>query len=244
MNKLTHTFLLIAAWELVFLLVGNKMLWPEFFSVIKTFYEMLGNHLFLQAILGTLGRLFIAVFLIVLVSSFLIFVGCAFNCIRKFIETCCAIFGPIPAFTWLPIFLVLFGLKTITLYLLCIFAGIWFIVISIYGQIDISKKLWKEQITNLRLSTTQSILLVYAPSLLPALVSTLKTAWNHAWRIIFALEIAFGVLGGGKGLGVLMSDYRGKFEVNELYAILLFVMLVGLLINSLLDKLQEKLNYE
>lgn len=246
MKTAKHLLFLIAIWQSIYYLVGNALMWPSFDDTVISLYKLVvinPDGRFYHAITGSLSSLMIAISGIAVLSISVALISLSSPAVKDVLTTWAGVFGPVPGFTWLPIFFILFGMGVTTVYFLCIWSCIWFVFLQIFGQIDTAKKIWEPQVKNLELNYWQALTLVYMPSLIPTFVSTVKISWNHTWRIIFAIEIAFGNLGGHPGLGVLMSDYRGEFETVEVYALLLIVMIVGVTVNKILDVLQHRLRW-
>lgn len=246
MRTLGHIFLLIFVWQIIYLVIGNRLLWPSFDETLFALYNLLmydPDGRFYKATLGSLTTLIIAVSCVAVLSVAVTLLALISERFKQTITTWGGIFGPVPGFTWLPIFFILFGMGIQTVYFLCVFTCCWFVFLQIFGQIDTARKTWEPQVKNLDLNYWKALTLVYLPSLLPTFISTVKISWNHTWRIVFAIEIAFGNLGGQSGLGILMSDYRGNFDTNEVYAMLLIVMSVGITINKLLDLASSRVEW-
>jgi NitT/TauT family transport system permease protein len=247
MKTAKHLLLLALLWQVVYLVVGNALMWPSLDDVVVTMTNLLVNNpggRFYLAIMGSLKSLSITISIIVLLTVVVTLLGLMCDFVKETLTTWASMFGPVPAFTWLPIFFILFGMGVHTVYILCVWTSVWFVFLQIFGQVDTAKKTWLPQVKNLELSNWQALTQVYIPSIIPTFISGVKISWNHTWRIIFAVEIAFGNLGGQHGLGVLMSDYRGEFENTEVYALLLIVMLIGITVNKLLDLLEVKIKWQ
>lgn len=240
-----YILLLAIIWQSIYIIINNPLQWPSMVDTIKTMFDLfIGNNAkFLPALSSSLYVLLQCTVLSFVTISFLVILTQINHHIKGFINYCCSILGPVPAFAWLPIFLVLFGFSRSTLYALCVFSVAWWSIQNLMGQIETQKKIWQEQIENLKFGVIRSIFLVYIPSLMPSIISTAKSTWNHAWRVIFAIETTFGMLGGGLSMGTLMSEYRGEFKTTELYSMVLIVMIIGLLINYILDNLKRKYEY-
>ena len=63
--------------------------------------------------------------------------------------------------------------------------------------------------------------------MMPGLISLAKTYFMFLWRILFAVEIVFGTVGGAVGIGTLMYDFKGRFDHLEVYACMLMIMILG-----------------
>lgn len=72
------------------------------------------------------------------------------------------------------------------------------------------------------------------------IISVCKNTWALGWRSLLAIEITFGNLGSGKGLGVTMVMDRTTFNSVDLWASLLVVIIIGSTILLFFDYLVER----
>jgi len=244
-KHLVYILIIMTIWQIIYWIVGDSLQWPSVQEVAVTTIDLfVGGHTkFFDALKGSLTILLQGVSLAILVILSVTLLTLAHRHIKGFVSYLCSLLGPVPSFAWLPIFLILVGYGRATLYSMCVFGTMWWAIQHLMGALDTAKKTWNEQTENLKFNIFQSAFLVYIPALLPTVMSTIKVTFNHAFRMMFAIETTFGLLGGGISMGALMSDYRGQFMTTELYAMVFVIMCVGLSINFLLDYFKNKLSY-
>lgn len=74
---------------------------------------------------------------------------------------------------------------------------------------------------------------VIVPASLPFLVSGMKQGWAFAWRSLMAAEIYVTILS-GFGLGQLLHYGRELNAMDQVIAVMLVIVLIGLLADKVL----------
>ena len=238
-KKTIPILLLPLTWNILWLVIGNESLWPEFFSTLNRLFDLVLNERFSSAYLSSIN-LIIGSFAISIVCSLLLAaLTTKVRSLRNFVEYMSSGIGPVPTMAWLPVFLILLGFNKFTIYAMCVWSVVWLATPQIIGLLDIARQSWHRQVLNLKFNTVKSLRHVYIPAVLPGFLAISKTYMMQIWRVIFAIEVIFGALGGHTGLGMLMFDYKGRFDHLETYASLLAIVLTGLLINWIFAGLQR-----
>ena len=67
---------------------------------------------------------------------------------------------------------------------------------------------------------------------MPEIISVLKNSWGASWRILIAIEMVFGALGGRFGLGALMSEQKVVYNTLEVWAILITLLFIGIIVSQ------------
>jgi len=238
-KKVFPLLLLPLIWNLLWLIIGNDSLWPEFFATLDRLLDLSRDEKFGSAYLGSINLIIGSFAISITCSLLLASLSMRSRALKNFIEYMSAGIGPVPTMAWLPVFLILLGFNKFTIYAMCIWSVLWLATPQIIGLIDVARQGWSKQVFNLKFNTIKSLRHVYIPAVLPGFLAISKTYMMQIWRVIFAIEVIFGALGGHTGLGMLMFDYKGRFDHLETYASLLAIMLTGLLINWVFSLLQR-----
>jgi NitT/TauT family transport system permease protein len=80
---------------------------------------------------------------------------------------------------------------------------------------------------------------ILAPAALPAIIAGLKIGWAFAWRTLIAAELVFGASSRSGGLGWFVFERRNNLQIDEVFAGLLAVILIGLLVEGVFFRLLE-----
>jgi ABC-type nitrate/sulfonate/bicarbonate transport system permease component len=231
-NKLFIIVVIAVSWQLASFAIGNKMLWPDIWDVVKKLFELVQRVNFLNAVFSSLYITFTGFILMMVIVILVATATHNSKWARTLISDFCDIIGPTPTLSWLPVFLIFFGFSKATIYILMIWAVFWLAIPGFYSLLDISNQTWSKQIDNLRLSRLQAVKHVYIPSMLNGFLIISKINLMFMWRVLFSLEIVFGAVGGHVGIGTAMYDFKGKFDHLEVYACMLMIMIIGALINK------------
>ena len=74
---------------------------------------------------------------------------------------------------------------------------------------------------------------VLAPASLPHIVSGTKQGWAFAWRSLMAAEIYVTILT-GFGLGNLLNYGRDLNDMDQVFGVMLVIVVIGLLADKIL----------
>ena len=236
-TKLAVMGVLALFWQATAWVVDNELLWPDFHLVVFKLIELLGRVHFLEAVANSIWMTVVAFGMVT--AAMLVILVCTYPVprARRLVVNFCDMMGPTPTLSWLPVFLIFFGFSKGLVYMLMVWGVLWVFMPSVYGLVEISHTTWRRQIQELQLTTWQAIHHVYLPSMMPGLVSLAKTYFMFLWRILFAVEIVFGTVGGAVGIGTLMYDFKGRFDHLEVYACMLMIMILGGLMSLLFARL-------
>jgi ABC-type nitrate/sulfonate/bicarbonate transport system permease component len=219
--------LLAMLWQTTAWVVDNQLLWPHLHLVLIKLVEMLGRVQFLEAVANSVWMTVVSFAMVSILMLVIVLATYPNKFARRLTINFCDMLGPTPTMSWLPVFLIFFGFSQSLIFTLMTWGVLWVFLPSVYSLVTISHDTWSRQIRDLRLTPWQAVIKVYVPSMLPGLVSLSKTYFMFLWRILFAVEIVFGTVGGHIGIGTLMYDFKGRFDHLEVYACLLMIMILG-----------------
>lgn len=151
------------------------------------------------------------------------------------------IFGPLPSFAVLPVALIIFGISQVTMMVLLIFSMLWINLSGILLSVEKNLQQWGKHVSNIDLEPSRAFFLVYLPAMIPDLLVTARTSWAMAWRALLAVEVMFGNLGTGKGIGVLMMENRTMINTAEIWGTLLFIIVIGIAVSKIFDWIENSL---
>ena len=159
---------------------------------------------------------------------------------KDFMQGMVSIFSPMPSFALMPIMLMIVGITQSTMTLVLVFGMFWVNLSAMIHAMDTAKQRWAKHCKNLKLSLVESYRKVYIPAVSVDLISVCKNTWALGWRALLAIEVTFGNLGSGKGLGVTMVMDRTTFNSVDLWASLLVVIIIGSTILLFFDYLVDQ----
>jgi NitT/TauT family transport system permease protein len=160
-------------------------------------------------------------------------------------ETMNAVFDPFitafnatPRLVFLPIFLVWFGIGMNTVVLIVFIGAVFPLLINTYAGVRNADRLLINVVKSFGANEWKINMLVVIPNSMPFIVAGLRLAIGRAILGIVVAEF-FG--GSTKGVGVMMVDAAGKFQVDTVFAGLILFMTMSLIMTSGVKVLESRL---
>jgi NitT/TauT family transport system permease protein len=111
------------------------------------------------------------------------------------------------------------------------------------SDINEAKRSWKKQIDNIQWGYVNQWRNVYFPAILPRFLIVAKNAWAMMWRILIAIEVLFGSISGGYGLGSWMMETKVDYALTETWSILIVIIIAGITINKIFDTIIKRIDW-
>ena len=147
-------------------------------------------------------------------------------------------FNATPRLVFLPIFLVWFGIGMNTVVLIVFIGAVFPLLINTYAGVRNADRLLINVVRSFGASEWEINKLVILPNSMPFIVAGLRLAIGRAILGIVVAEF-FG--GSTEGIGVLMVDAAGKFQVDIVFAGLILFMSMSLIMTSCVKVLENRL---
>jgi len=157
--------------------------------------------------------------------------------LNTFLAPFVAIIYPIPKIAIFPILMIIFGIGEGSKFVVILLAAFFPMLITSMAGVQQINKVYFEVGQNYGARRTQIFTHILLPGSLPSLLAGLRLAANMAFVITVSVE----VISASTGLGVLIWFSWQTLRVNELYAVLVVVAMLGLAQSYLLEKLNKKL---
>ena len=147
-------------------------------------------------------------------------------------------FNATPRLVFLPIFLVWFGIGMNTVVLIVFIGAVFPLLINTYAGVRNADRLLINVVKSFGANEWEINKLVILPNSMPFIVAGLRLAIGRAILGIVVAEF-FG--GSTEGVGVLMVDAAGKFQVDIVFAGLILFMSMSLIMTSCVKVLENRL---
>jgi len=238
-RKLALLAVLALAWELYARSIDNSLIFPTFSATARALYEgFVEGGLLLRAwtsirvlLMGYAAGLALAAVLTVLAITTR--VG------TDLLETLTAMFNPLPAIALLPLALIWFGLGEASLIFVLIHSVLWAVALNTHsGFMSVSMTL-RMVGRNYGLTGLRYVAGILIPAAFPSILTGLKIGWAFAWRTLIAAELVFGVSSGSGGLGWFIYENKNLLEIQNVFAGLFTVILIGLLVENVIFRTVE-----
>jgi len=156
-------------------------------------------------------------------------------------STLSALMHPLPGIAILPIFMIWFGLGEAAIIAVIVHSVIWPLYSNLTMGIKSIPDLYSQVSRGFGLKGIKACYHVTLPSVLPYLLSGLRTGWARAWRALISAEMIFGAIGGGGGLGWFIFKNRVFMDTAGMFAGLIVVICVGLIVErGVFDLIETK----
>lgn len=238
-GKLLVLVLLVTVWELIARLQGNPLLLPTFSATLRALVAATLDD-------DLLGRVWLSLSVLLqgyLIGSALAFVLTAAAVSNRFgrdlLALLTAMLNPLPAIALLPLAMMWFGLGRDSLVFVLVHAVLWPLALAMFQGFLAVPETLRMAGRNYGLRGTRYVVAILVPAALPSILAGLKIGWAFAWRTLIAAELVFGASSGQGGLGWYNFQSRNELLIDQVFAGLAAVILIGLLVENLLFRAAE-----
>lgn len=135
----------------------------------------------------------------------------------------------LPSICWLPLALLWFGLNEKAIIFVVIMGALLSVTMATEAGIKGVSPLYLKAGRNMGLRGFRLFREVILPAALPSIIMGLKQGWSFAWRSLMAGELLFVSL----GLGHLLMMGRELNDMNQVVAVMILVVVIGLVVDIL-----------
>lgn len=239
-SRLSILIILLAIWQIaVGLTEPSPLILPPPLMVLRHFGTHATDEL-LPATGQTMQLLATSMLIIVFLGLVLALLASATFFGRQLFLVITSTMNPIPAIALLPLALLWFGFGQSAILFVVVFSGIWAMALNLFAGFEGLSKTLLYVSENLALRPWEKVRSVYVPGALPQALAGLRVSWANAWRTVIAAELVFGAIGSGGGLGWYIFVARYNLDTVASFSGLLVIVLVGLLVDYLLQELENR----
>jgi len=138
----------------------------------------------------------------------------------------------LPSVCWVPLALLWFGQTEAAMLFVVVMGTVWSVVIATDTGVRNVPPIYRRAALTMGSKRLHMWLKVILPASLPFIVSGMKQGWAFAWRSLMAAEIFVTVLT-GFGLGQLLHFGRELNAMEQVIAIMLVIVVIGLLADKI-----------
>ena len=139
----------------------------------------------------------------------------------------------LPSVCWVPLALLWFGQTEAAMLFVVVMGTLWSVVIATDTGVRHVPPIYPRAALTMGSKRLHIWLKVILPAALPFIVSGMKQGWAFAWRSLMAAEIFVTILT-GFGLGQLLHYGRELSAMDQVIAIMLVIVVIGLLADKIL----------
>lgn len=143
----------------------------------------------------------------------------------------------IPIFVFYPLFIVLFGLGVTPIILIAFLMSIIAIIVNTANGFGKVPKVYRDVGRSMNLTKVEMFRHVLFPAATPYIFTGLKLGFIYSFIGVVATEFILS----GAGLGYRINYFYTQFEVTKMYAVMLLVIIVALIANFSLIRIENSL---
>ena len=145
----------------------------------------------------------------------------------------------LPSICWVPLALLWFGQTETAMLFVVIMGTLWSVVIATDTGVRNVPPIYTRAAQTMGSKRLHTWVKVKLPASLPFIVSGMKQGWAFAWRSLMAAEVYVTILT-GFGLGHLLHYGRELQAMDQVIAVMLVIILIGLLADRVFFSPWEK----
>jgi NitT/TauT family transport system permease protein len=139
----------------------------------------------------------------------------------------------LPSVCWIPMALLWFGQTEAAMEFVVVMGTMWSVQISTNNGVRNVPPIYARAAKTMGSRGLHTWIQVFLPAALPFVVSGVKQGWAFAWRSLMAAEIYVTILT-GFGLGHLLHYGRELNDMDQVFGIMLVIVVIGLLADKIL----------
>lgn len=245
MKRLLSAFLffalLVAAWHWAFAAgIWSPVLVPSPESVARYLWEVLRDGTLWDCSVVTMKRLLAGYVIGLLAGVPLGFLTARVQALRDTLGVLALGLQGLPSVCWVPLALLWFGQTEGAMLFVVVMGTLWSVILATETGVRNVNPLYVRAANTMGSRGLHTWVFVMLPASLPFIVSGMKQGWAFAWRSLMAAEIYVTILT-GFGLGHLLHYGRELNAMEQVVAIMLMIVLIGLLADKVLFSPWEKL---
>jgi sulfonate transport system permease protein len=239
LTKLVIFYLiLIGLWQgLTSLRFWPEYLFPSPFGVMRTLVAGFEDKTFIIGILISMKRILIGYGLSIVIG---LCVGLLIGRVKTLDETLGSLvlgFQALPSICWLPLALLWFGLSESAMQAVVILGSLFSIIIGADTGVKNVPPIYIRAARTMGARGLQLYTKVIIPAALPSIISGFKQGWSFAWRSLMAAELLYV----GLGLGHLLMMGRELNDMNQVVAVMIVIIIIGVVVDRLIfAKIESK----
>jgi len=232
---------LILVWQWAFQArIWSPVLLPSPLQVGSYLKDAIEDGTLGHATVITMRRLLTGYFFGIIVGLPLGLLTARWNLLRDTLGTTALGLQTLPSVCWVPLALLWFGQTEAAMLFVVVMGTLWSVIIATETGVRNVPPIYRRAALTMGSKRLHIWLKVILPASLPFIISGMKQGWAFAWRSLMAAEIFVTILT-GFGLGQLLHYGRELSAMDQVIAIMVVIVVIGLLVDKILFSPIEKL---
>ncbi len=217
----------------------NKSILPGPDKIIEAFRKMIQKGTYKKHILASLGRV-LKGFLIG--SSAGLIIGISAGLFKRVNQVLAAVIGmlrPVPPIACIPFLILWLGIDEESKVAVIVIGSFWPVLLNTMHGIKSTEPKFLEVARVFEKNKLKILLKIIIPSAAPAIFTGLRLGISSAWTCVVTAEM----IASSMGVGYLISYGRELAQPDTLFVGIISIGIIGLVIDSIVLKLQKVLLY-
>lgn len=212
----------------------SSVLVPRCEQIADYLWQALYDGTLFVAIRTTLRRLLIGYVVGFCIGIPLGFLSAQYRLVHNTIGLLALGLQTLPSVCWVPVAVLWCGQTELALLFVVVMGSLWSLIITTECGVHTTPHIYKRSASTMGSHGIHMWLHVTLPSSLPYLIGGMKQGWAFAWRSLMAAEIFVTVLTTDFGLGQLLHYGRDLNAMDQVFGVMLVIVLIGLLVDRTL----------
>ena len=242
LHSVLFFILIIAIWQIIYALATGPLdLWkpyafPNPWGVVQSLGKMIANGILIKAILFSMRRVAIGFAISLVIGTLLGLLISASDYFNRNLKPLLTGIQSLPSVCWVPFAILWFGLGESSIIFVVVIGSTFSVSLAIENAIKTVPPIYIKAAQTMGASSMQLYKNVIFPAALPGFLAGLKQSWSFAWRALMSGEVMSAFV----GLGYTLMAGRDMADINQVMAVMIIIILIGILIDRLVfSKLEQ-----
>lgn len=228
----------VLVWQIIALLIGNVLLFPDPLTVVKRLCQMVITSTFWLSLSTSLLRVMIGIIIAIFAGTVLAILSSRLKFLYELLFPMMTIIKATPVASFIILIVIFIGRDTVptVISLLMVMPVIWTNVYE--GILNIDKDL-KEVCTLYKFSAQKRLQVLYFPSVMPYFTSAVLSSIGLGWKAGIAAEILYPPI---ESIGRAILESKQLLLTEDLFAWTLVVIMLSFTFEVLLKLALKQTN--
>ncbi|MCD7737047.1 MAG: ABC transporter permease [Lachnospiraceae bacterium] len=225
--------LLILLWQIVYTLGTGVLEWwkpyamPSPAGVAESLEKLILKGTLWQAVLYSLRRVVTGFAISLAIGTVLGLLISAVPFLNRVLKPLMNGIQSLPSVCWVPFAILWFGLDESAILFVVVIGSTFSVALAIENAIRTIPPIYKRAAATMGAGKLQMYKNVIFPAALPGFLAGLRQSWSFAWRALMSGEVMSAYV----GLGYTLMAGRDMADINQVMAVMLVIILIGILID-------------
>ena len=235
-NVIVSFAVLLIIWQIGVMVSGVKpALFPSPLAAWKALVEMAQDGTLWLGIGTSMYRFAIGYIISVVVAVLLGLLLGWFTNAFKYVNPVLQLLRPISPTAWMPFVVLWFGIGDVPAIVIIFIAAFFPVLLSTVSAVNGIDPIYLKVSQNFGIKQPQLMWKIIFPAAFPQIANSIHLALGTSWIFLVAGEM----VGAQSGLGYMIIDARNNIRADQLLATMVVIGLIGLILDTLLKKLEQ-----